>query len=128
MRWGLYSRFNCSAMSQSQSDFNKRISSVSRKHSAMSRGYRTVMRSDGLIVVKPKRRLLRGFPIKGLLGLVLGFFVFKALMLASLSEITYNERVAKLNQGGVIEQGGAWVMQIDPATRFLSGFIAPFIK
>lgn len=114
-------------MRDSQLDFNKRVSVLSRKHADMSRGFSTVMRSDGLIVVKP-RRARRGFPIKGLLALVFGFFMFKAIMLSSLGDITYNERVAKLNQGGLIEQGGAWVMQIDPVTKFLAGFVEPFIE
>lgn len=114
-------------MRDSQADFNKRLSGLGRKHAAMSQGYSTTMRADGLIVVKPKRVPSRGFPVKGLLGLVLGFFVFKAIMLSSLGDITYNERVAKLNQGGTLEQAGAWVMQIDPATAFLAGFIEPFI-
>lgn len=115
-------------MIQAQPEFNKRLSTLGRKHKAMGQGYTTTMRADGLIIVKPKRRAAgRGFPLKSLLGLVVGFFVFKALMVASLSEITYNERVAKLNQGSTIEQGGAWVMQIDPVTAFLSGFLEPFI-
>lgn len=114
-------------MGNSQTDFNRRLSVLGRKHAAMSQGYSTTTRADGLIVVKPKRAASRGFPIKGLLALVLGFFVFKAIMLSSLGEITYNERVAKLDQGGALEQGGAWVMQIDPATAFLAGFIEPFI-
>lgn len=110
-----------------QAQFNKRLTTLGRKHSAMSRGYTTTVRSDGLIVVKPKRSLGRNFPVKGLLALVFGFFVFKAIMLASLGEITYNERVAKLDQGSALEQSGAWVMQIDLATRFFAGFLEPLI-
>ena len=115
-------------MRNSQADFNKRVSVLGHKHAAMSRGFSTTMQSDGLIVVKPNRPARRGFPIKGLLALVFGFFVFKAIMLSSLGEITYNERVAKLAQGGALEQGGGWMMQIDPATAFLAGFIEPFIE
>lgn len=115
-------------MRNSQADFNKRLSVLGRKHQAMSRGFTTAMRSDGLIVVRPNRALRRGFPLKGLLALVFGFFVFKAIMLSSLGEITYNERVAKLKQGSALEQGGSWLMQIDPATSFLAGFVEPFIE
>lgn len=114
-------------MNESQIDFSKRLTSVKRKHAVMARGYAMAMRSDGLIVVKPKRSLGRGFPIKGLLALVFGFVVFKAIMLASMGEITYNERVAKLYQGNVLEQSGAWVMQLDAATVFIAGFIDPVI-
>ncbi|WP_261385609.1 hypothetical protein [Tateyamaria omphalii] len=94
----------------------------------MSNGYTTKMRGDGLIVVKPKRRMRRGFPLKGLLALVAGFFVFKALMFASLGDITYNERVAKLQQGAQLEQLGSKLMQADPATQFIAGFIDPFVE
>lgn len=115
-------------MIEAQLDFNKRVSTLDRKHAAMSQGYKTSMRRDGLIVVKPTRRARLGFPLKMLLALAVGFFAFKGLMLAALGDITYNERVAKLNQGSAVERGGAWVMQIDPATKFLSGFISPYIK
>ncbi|MEP4247256.1 hypothetical protein [Tateyamaria sp.] len=115
-------------MSYVQPNFNKRVSALGRKHEAMTYGYKSSMRHDGLIVVKPKRRVFWGYPFKMLLALFVGFFVFKGLMLASLGDITYNERVAKLHQGSAVERGGAWVMQIDPATKFLSGFIAPYIR
>ncbi|MFL4470461.1 hypothetical protein ACERZ8_11445 [Tateyamaria armeniaca] len=114
-------------MQDSQADFNKRLSTLNRKHAAMSQGFSTALRADGLIVIKPNRALRRAFPIKGLLALVFGFFVFKAIMLSSLSEITYNERVAKLNQGGALEQAGAWLMQVEPVTHFLAGFLEPLI-
>ena len=114
-------------MHESQANFNKRLSALNRKHAAMSHGFSTLLRSDGLIIIKPNRALRRAFPLKGLLALIFGFFVFKAIMLSSLSEITYNERVAKLKQGGALEQGGAWLMQIEPVTVFLAGFVEPII-
>ena len=115
-------------MVETQQDFHKRLSAHGRKHAAMANGYTTKMQRDGLIVVKPKRRARRGFPLKGLFALVAGFFVFKALMLASLGDITYNERVAKLQQGAQLEQMGSRLMQIDPVTQFIAGFLDPFVK
>ena len=114
-------------MRNSHADFDDRLSTLDRKHAAMNYGFSTVLRSDGLIVVQPKRKLTRGFPLKGLLTLGLGFFLFKALLLASLSEVTYNERLEKLNHGSVVEKGGAWVMQIDPVTRLIAGYVEPLI-
>ncbi|WP_299591913.1 hypothetical protein [uncultured Tateyamaria sp.] len=114
-------------MVETRQNFEVRLTTLGRKHAAMGNGYTTKMRDDGLIVIKPKRRVGRGFPLRGLLGLVAGFFVFKALMLASLGDITYNERVAKLQQGGQIQQAGAYLMQIDPTTRFISGFLDPLV-
>ncbi|WP_299141487.1 hypothetical protein [uncultured Tateyamaria sp.] len=111
---------------ETQAHFHKRLGAVGRKHAAMAQGYTTQVRGDGLIVVKTKRRKASRFvPLKGLAALMLGFFIFKAFMLSSLGEITYNERVAKLQQGTQIEQGGAYVMQIDPVTHFLAGFLEP---
>ncbi len=115
-------------MIEAQPDFNKRLVSLGRKHEAMTHGYKTSMRSDGLIVVKPKRRSRLGFPLKLIILIAIGFFSFKALMLASLGDITYNERVAKLDQGSSVERGGAYVMQIEPVTQFLSGFVAPYVR
>ena len=115
-------------MVETHQQFEKRLTMLGRKHAAMEHGYTTKLRGDGLIVVEPKRRPRRGFPIRGLLGLAFGFFVFKAFMVASLSEITYNERVAKLAQGSQLEQAGGYVMQIDPVTRFLSGFLEPITQ
>lgn len=108
--------------------FNQRLKTLGNKHAKMTNGYTSHVRGDGLIVVKPKRATRRGFPMLGLLALVAGFFVFKAIMFASLGDITYNERVAKLGNSTMVEQAGAWVMQADPVTQFIAGFADPFFK
>ncbi|WP_299611356.1 hypothetical protein [uncultured Tateyamaria sp.] len=115
-------------MVETQQHFQQRLGALGRKHAAMGNGYTTKVQSDGLIVVKPRYRTQRNVPLRGLLALALGFFVFKAFMLASLSEITYNERIAKLQQGTQIEQAGSYLMQIDPVTRFIAGFLEPITK
>ncbi|WP_415921249.1 hypothetical protein [Tateyamaria sp. SN6-1] len=106
-------------------DFQKRLGTLQRQHKALAQGYTTDIRNDGLIVVKPKRARRRGYPLKMLAMLMLGFFAFKGFMLASLGEVTYNERVSKLGNGTSVEQAGAWAMQVDPLTEFLAGFIEP---
>ncbi len=108
--------------------FDRRLKTLSRKHAQMANGYTSQLRGDGLIVMKPKRASRRGFPLFGLLALIAGFFVFKGIMFASLGDITYNERVAKLGNSTVIEQAGAWVMQADTVTLFVAGFAEPFTK
>jgi hypothetical protein len=116
-------------MVETEIDFQKRLSTLGRKHAAMAKGYDMQMRRDGLVVVRAKRTPIRRFfPLKGLLLLILGFFVFKAFMLSSLGEVTYNERVAKLGQGTMLEQAGAQVMQVDPATVFIAGFLEPLTR
>ena len=113
-------------MVESHVNFQKRLTRLGRKHNAMNRGYKTKMRSDGLIVVKPKRAKIN-FPFKGLLLVAAAFFIFKAFMLASFGETTYQDRVDQLNSGSVFEQGGAWIMQIEPLTAFVAQHLAPYI-
>ena len=113
-------------MVKTELDFHERLAILGRKHAAMCKGYVMRMRPDGLIVVDLKRpRSLRLAPLKALFLLLLGFCVFKAIMVTSVGEATYNERVAKLEQGTVMEQGGAWLMQVDPATAFFSELLKP---
>lgn len=102
--------------------FGKRLKKVERNHRRLSGGYTTRVRSDGLIVVQPKRRRVSVSRLRILALALLGVFVFKAFTFASLGELTYNERVAKLGNGTEFERAGAFVMQSDPVTVFLAGF------
>jgi hypothetical protein len=115
-------------MVESKLQFNNRLRLLGRKHSKMANGYTTQLRNDGLIVVKPRRASRRGFPLKGIVLMVLGLFCFKALILASLGPDGYGERVAKLQEGTVVERGGAWVMQADPATQVLANLMGPVMR
>lgn len=45
-------------------------------------------------------------------------------MLMSLGEVTYADRLAYLQNGTLIEQGGAWVMQADPLTQAMVRFVS----
>lgn len=115
-------------MQDPYSNFQSRLKKLARKHSAMAHGFATVMRPDGLIVVQPKRRRAPGIPLRGLTYLLIGFFVFKGFMLSSLGPATYEDRLGRLQDGTVIEQAGAWVMQIDPLTLMLSQMIGPILR
>ncbi|MEL7093018.1 MAG: hypothetical protein AAFN94_14900 [Pseudomonadota bacterium] len=102
--------------------FNRRLASVERNHRRLSNGYTTEVRSDGLIVAKPKRRFRPLGRIRFFVLILLGLLLFKAFSFSTLGEITYNERVAKLGNGTTTEQIGAFVMQAEPATVFVAGF------
>ena len=102
--------------------FDKRLNKVERQHRRLARGYTTRVRSDGVIVVEPKRRRPSAKRLRFLAFVVLGLFLFKAFTFASLGEVTYNERVSKLGNGTELERAGAFVMQSDPVTVFLAGF------
>ncbi|MFT4706684.1 MAG: hypothetical protein ACI9PU_000517 [Ascidiaceihabitans sp.] len=114
-------------MVEAKKQFNDRLNFLGRKHQAMSRRYTTQMRTDGLIVVKPRRRSI-DIPFQGILLLLLGFVFFKAFMLASIGPDTYCERVAILNSGIFVEQGGAWVMQTDPVSQVIANYMGPISR
>jgi hypothetical protein len=115
-------------MVETKEHFNDRRIILARKHQAMSRGYTTQMRSDGLIVVKPRRRRRIYIPFNGIFLLLLGFIFFKAFMLASVGPDTYGERVATLSSGTFVEQGGAWLMQPDPASQTIANYMGPILR
>ena len=114
-------------MLETKSQFDTRLRTLGRKHSAMANGYTPKLRADGLIVIKPKRAKSR-ISLKAVVLAALGFIAFKAFLLASLGPDAYTDRVAKLNNGTFIEQGGAWVMQIDPATQFAADMVGPTLR
>ena len=104
--------------------FDKRLKEINRRHDKMSNGVVRSVNSDGLIVARPRAYRPR-FPLKGLLVVLAIGFLFKGFLFAYLGEEGYGERVAVLQSGTAIEQAGAWVMQIDPVTRFLAALMGP---
>lgn len=110
-------------MSQSKLSFEERVRRLSRKHRRMADGVVHRVGSDGLITAYPRRRTPR-FPLRGILILVAAAFLFKGFLFYALESATYNERVDLLESGNVFEQAGAWVMQPDPATNWLSDVMA----
>lgn len=109
-------------MDQSQLHFSKRLRRLDRKHRAMARGYETYMRPDGLIVAKPNGPRPR-LPIKPLILCAACFFLFKAFLMTQLGPLVYDERVARLEAGTVVEQAGAWAMQSDPVSVWISAHL-----
>ena len=114
-------------MADSFAQFDNRLKRIERSHRDFGRGYTAVVGRDGLITIKarPSRRSL---PVKGAALLLIGFFCFKALMLAHLGPDAYVERVAELETGTIVEQVGGWMMQADPATHWIATQIGPFMR
>ena len=108
-------------------DFGKRLRRIDRRHRKMAHGYVTSINHDGLIVARPRRRAPR-FPWKGLMLTAALLLLFKGFLYMSLGGITYDARVERLSQGTVVEQAGAFVMQADPATLWISGQINSLVK
>lgn len=114
-------------MVQHHFEFDQRVNNLGRKHRAMSRGYVTRMRSDGLIVARPYRAQAR-FPVKPVLLFLLAFVAFKGFLIANLGPDAYSERVSKLENGTVVERAGAWVMQIEPVSNLIAQEIGPILR
>ncbi len=114
-------------MVETHDHFRKRLNLLGRKHEQMTHGYSSHVGKDGLIVIKPKRAR-RGFPVKSMVVLVIGFFAFKAFMLVAIGPVTYNERLSKLEKGNVIEQVGAKALAIDPVAASLADFVGPVLR
>lgn len=110
-----------------QLDFDDRLQKIGRKRRAMANGYTTYMRPDGLVVARPVRQGPR-FPLRMIVYIVAALLCFKGFLLAALGPATYNDRVAGLTEGTIIEQAGAWVMQQDPASEWIAGKIGPILR
>ena len=106
--------------------FDKRLKQIERRHEKMSRGVVRSMNSDGLIVARPRVYKPR-FPLKGLAVLLFAGFLFKGFVFASLGQGTYADRVASLENGSVMEQAGAWVMQPDIATIYIAEMLSKIL-
>lgn len=109
-------------MAVSESSFGERILKIEEQRSSrVKNGYIHEMRADGLIVARP-RAYKPSFPLRGLLMVVVGFVLFKTLVVMSVDEATYDERMTALHDGTTIEQVGAYFMQDDPLTSGLAEF------
>lgn len=106
-------------MAQAHVPFDKRLKRIVRRHEKMANGVVKTINPDGLIVARPRMYKPR-FPLKGLVVLLALGFLFKGFLLAYLGDANYADRVASLQQGTVMEQAGAWVMQPDPATALIA--------
>jgi hypothetical protein len=113
-------------MAQALVPFEKRLRNITRRHDRMRYGVIHRIERDGLITAHPRRRAPR-FPLQGVMMLVGAGMLFKAFLYLSLGGTVYEERVAALQSGSVIEQGGGWIMQADPATLWLASQINAII-
>jgi hypothetical protein len=114
-------------MGQSHIQFDQRVNNLGRKHNALSRGYVTRMRPDGLIVARPHRKQSR-ISLKVVFRFLLAFLAFKGFLIASLGPDGYGDRVNKLENGTVVEKAGAFVMQMDPVSNLIAQQIGPILR
>ncbi|MEC7963664.1 MAG: hypothetical protein VX083_01170 [Pseudomonadota bacterium] len=114
-------------MSDAFNEFDDRLRRIDKSRARLKNGYVTVVDRDGLIVVRPKRRRA-SFPWRGLVFLICGFLGFKALLMASMGFGNYQDRVAKLHEGGLVEVAGGYLMQPDPVSEYLAIQMRPYLK
>ncbi len=114
-------------MSDSHFEFDRRLRRLNRKNRAMTRGYTTRMRPDGLIVLQPRSTAPRIQP-RTIVFFLVACLAFKGFLIAAVGPVSYEQRVANLAQGTSVEKAGAWVMQIDPASQWISEKVAPYLR
>ncbi|KMK68141.1 hypothetical protein [Puniceibacterium sp. IMCC21224] len=107
--------------------FEKRHRAVTKKHRQLAQGYVTKLGRNGLIQHHPRRNLPGASP-RSIVMIALGFFAFKGLLLHSMGEVEYLARIATLTQGSLVEKAGAFMMQIDPVTRWGLEQLTPFLS
>lgn len=101
-------------------EFDKRMARILREHEKLSKGYVTKVTRDGLIVAKPRRRVLSLAPLRFLLLLLVAAMVFKIFFYIQMGAEVYNARVATLAVGTQVEKVGAYLLQADPVTVAIS--------
>ena len=108
-------------------EFDRRVNAIHHRRKKLAKGYRVAVDRNNLLVAKPTRRGFE-FPFVGVMVLAVCLVLIKAILFSSLGEATYSERVAKLKEGTVVEQVGAFVMTPEPLTMWIVGQIQPYVK
>ncbi len=114
-------------MSDTYKDFDNRLARIASNKARLRKGYVSRVGHDGLIVFRPRRARFSVSP-RGLAMVVLGFVFFKSVIMAHLGAEVYNQRIAALNSGTLVEQAGGFLMYPDPATRWAAGKMRPYLR
>lgn len=110
---------------QPSAKFEKNVRTIARKNRRIARGHTTYIDETGILRKRATESVASGLPIKGLLTMVLGFILFKSVVLASIGEASYGQRLDLLTSGTPFEQVGAWALGIDPVTAIIGGMLNP---
>lgn len=110
-----------------KNSFDDRLHRVKRSGRRSRKTYTPEIGPDGLIVVRRRASRTR-VPVRGLIYLACGFILFKAIALAQFGAQGYEERIAMLTEGTMVEQVSGWIMQADRATIWVADKIRPFLR
>ena len=113
-------------MTTAELTFDQRLRRLARKHRRMQDGVVRKMQPDGLITFQPRRAAPK-LPMRAPVLLALMALMFKAFLLAWHGDTGYAARLVPLQQGTMIEQGVAWVLQPDPMTQTLAAGFAQLV-
>lgn len=109
-------------MSDAFAQFEKRLSSLERKHKALAEGYVARISPDGLITVQPKPKS-SGLTVRLVALIFFGVMLFKLITVSLIGEVTYQERLDQLLSGTGFEKATAWILQLDPLTLHVSEYL-----
>ena len=114
-------------MSDVRQNFYSRIGRMDerRPHGVKNPAY--YVTHDGHVVVQQDRPVRRR-ALRTLLYCVVALLAFKTLVLAFSGTVAYQERIDGLRDGAMVEQAGAFLMQIDPISSFLADKLAPYVR
>ncbi len=108
------------------SRLDKRLNKIVRNHDRMRRnGVVHRVGKDGLIRSRP-RLIKPEVPFRGIFIVLLLLFAFKALLYAQMGAGNYAAQVEELREGSVLQQAGAFVMQEDPLTVAVGGYLTQY--
>lgn len=118
-------------MASDKQDFTRRVAKIERAKLAIAEnGARKKVGKDGLVEYVPKGGRLGirlGFPWRALIMLALFLFAGKVGLFRALGPADYTAKLDGLASGDRIEQIGAQIMQVDPATQWISDQIDRYL-
>ena len=114
-------------MHQSLRSFERRSLAVQRTHRKLARGYVTKVGKNGVIQHQPTATVSIS-PLRILMPLLFVGFAFKVFALIHLGPEVYTSHLMKLEAGSYMARLGGWVMQVDPATRWVSELAATYLS
>ncbi len=109
--------------------FLERVNALKYKANPNTRVEKRVT-DDGLVITvaksnKQSRSLL---PVRGIAISAVLFVAVKGFLFAEIGEAEYLSRLDEMKKGGAIQVSAAFVLDADPATRVIGGFLNRTIR
>ncbi|QQA41673.1 hypothetical protein [Pelagovum pacificum] len=106
-------------MGTAQRPFHERVKRITREHERIrENGGTPKLNKDGLVVMRGRRGGLK-LSLRPAVYVLAALFLFKCFLVYYLGDAAYAAKLSGLDRENPVELIGAFVMQIDPATRFI---------